>query len=63
MIEVIIERWINVDQSVDHLWSVWHDGERIEMGGTHATAESAEDEALAYCRQALGAEPDRVTRL
>ena len=63
MIEVIIERWTNVDRSVDHLWSVRHDGERIEMGGTLASAESAEEDAMAYCRQALGAEPDRVTRL
>jgi len=63
MIELMIERWINVDQSVDYLWSVWQEGERVEMGGSHASAEAAEEEALAYCRQVLGDEPDKVTRL
>jgi len=63
MIEIVIERWTNPDRSVDFRWSAWRDGRRVCMGGAHPTAESVEVEARQFCRQELGGEPDRVTRL
>ena len=63
MIELMIERWNNLDGSADHFWSIWHDGKRLRFGRRHPDAEAAEAEALAFCRQAMGREPDRITRL
>ena len=63
MLDIMIEQWNNLDGSTDYLWSVWRDGRRVHMGGTHTTADAAETEARAYCRGQLGAEPDGVTRL
>ncbi|MEM7222247.1 MAG: hypothetical protein AAF495_04670 [Pseudomonadota bacterium] len=63
MIEIIIERWSHLDGSTDHLWSMWRDGSRVHLGNRHDDATSAEQEAIAFCQQALGQQPDRVTRL
>jgi hypothetical protein len=63
MIEVMIERWTNAEGGTDHLWSLWRDGSRLQFGNKHDTAEAAEAEALALCQRALGAGPDKVTRL
>ncbi|MDH3472298.1 MAG: hypothetical protein OEM59_01290 [Rhodospirillales bacterium] len=63
MIEVMIERWSNADGSTDHIWSLWRQGSRLQIGNRHDTPEAAEVEARAFCLQALGSEPDRVTRL
>ena len=62
MIEVIIERWSGPDGGTFR-WSVWRDGRRVEMGGPYGTAEASEQDAIAFCRGALGREPDRITRL
>ena len=63
MIELIIERWTNLDGSSHYLWSVWEDGKRLEMSGRVAGAESAEALGRAWCQKSLGRGPDRVTRL
>ena len=63
MVEVMIEQWKNLDGTVDYMWSVWRDGQRIEMGGAHASATAAEAAALAFCEDRLGIAPDTVTRL
>lgn len=63
MIELIIERWGNLDGSSHYLWSVWQDGRRIEMSGRIAGAESAEALGRAWCEKSVGRQPDRVTRL
>ncbi len=63
MIEIIIERWANLDRSVEYLWSVWQEGRRVRMGGPHAAPEPSEAEAHRFCRDALEREADRVTRL
>ena len=63
MIEVIIERWTSLQGRTDHLWSVWHDGKRTEMGGPHDSQEAAEDAARRYCMQQFQGPPDRITKL
>ena len=64
MVEIIIERWIGADQTVDYRWSVWRDGLRLQMGPeVYATAEACASEAREFCVHGLGCEPDRVTRL
>lgn len=63
MTELIIERWTSLNQSTDYRWSVWVEGKRVQMGGPHKTAEVSERDGRAYCQEALGREPDRVTRL
>ena len=63
MIEIIIERWSNRDGTTDHLWTLWRDGSRLHLGNRHDEAQSAENEAIAFCQQTLGQQPDRVTRL
>ena len=63
MVELVIERWSNVDGSSHYLWSVWHDGKRLEMSGRIAAPESAEAQGRAWCEKSLGRSPDRVTRL
>jgi hypothetical protein len=63
MIEIIVERWTSLQGRIDHLWSVWRDGKRTEMGGPHPSAEDAETAAREYCMRQLKALPDRVTRL
>ena len=63
MIEVMIERWTDPLETTDHIWSLWRDGSRLQIGNRHATPEAAEAEARAFCLQALGCEPDRITRL
>jgi len=61
--ELIIERWTNLNQSIDYRWSVWIDGRRVQMGGPHKTADESEREGLAHCQRNLAKRPDRVTRL
>jgi hypothetical protein len=63
MIEIIIERWTSLAKSTDYRWSVWHDGNRIQMGGPHDSGEKSEADALKYCRTTLGRGPDRIERL
>ena len=63
MIELIIERWTNLDGSSHYLWSVWEDGKRLEMSCRVAGSESAEAQGRAWCQKSLGRGPDRVTRL
>ena len=63
MVELIIERWGNLDGSEHFLWSVWQDGKRIEMSGRIASAAKAESEGRAWCKKALARAPDRVTQL
>ena len=63
MLEVIIERWLNPDGSTDFMWSVWQDGARIQMSGTHPTSDAAEAEAFEFCTETMNSTPDRVTRL
>lgn len=63
MLEVMIEQWSNRDGTTDFLWSAWQNGERIQMGGPHNSAEAAEQEAVEHCIRALGAPPDTVTKL
>jgi len=63
MTEVMIERWKSLGGKTDFLWSVWEDGRRVHMGEACQTAEDAEMEARAFCRQRLGREPAEVTRL
>lgn len=63
MIEIMIERWDNRDGTTDYVWSLWQDGKRAQIGNRHDSAEAAESEAIAFCRQALQVEPDRVSQL
>jgi hypothetical protein len=63
MVEIIIERWIQRDGRTDFMWSVWRDGKRVAMGEPADSAEAAEAHGRAACRQMLGGEPDRITRL
>jgi hypothetical protein len=63
VIELIIEKWSNLDGTAHHLWSLWREGKRVEMSGRLATAESAESQGRAWCETNLGRPPDRVTRL
>ena len=62
-LEIMIEKWSNRDGSDDFLWSLWDAGKRVTMGGHFESAEAAEVAARQFCRQRLGAEPDRITRL
>jgi hypothetical protein len=62
-LEIIVERWTAGDGNTDFLWSLWRDGKRLTMGGSHPTAEAAEAEARAFCAERLGRAPDRITRL
>lgn len=63
MTEIMIERWSKPDGTTDHIWSLWRDGGRLQIGNRHETPEAAEAEARAYCLQTLHTEPDRITRL
>jgi hypothetical protein len=63
MVELIIEKWGNLDGTAGHFWSVWRDGRRIEMGDRMSSAESAESQGRLWCEKSLGQAPDRVTRL
>jgi hypothetical protein len=64
VLEVMIERWSDAGGTAEFRWSLWRDGHRVAMGHeAHATAEDCEAEAIAYCRQDLDRNPDRVTRL
>jgi len=62
-IEIVIERWVNLDKSTDFRWSVWRDGARLQMGGPHVSLEASEQDATEFCRKSLGRDPDRVERL
>jgi hypothetical protein len=62
-IEIVIERWVNLDKSTDFRWSVWRDGTRLQMGGPHPSLEASEQAATDFCRTSLGRDPDRVERL
>jgi hypothetical protein len=62
-IEVIIERWTNLDRSVEFRWSVWHRGTRIQMGGPNGSADESEREAVEFCRKRFDCTPERIERL
>ena len=62
-LEVMIEKWSNRDGSDDFLWSLWDSGKRVTMGGHFGSADAAESAARHFCRQRLGADPDRITHL
>ncbi|MGH6953646.1 MAG: hypothetical protein ACREGL_05650 [Alphaproteobacteria bacterium] len=62
-IRAMIERWSYPDGRVQFLWSAWHGGTRIQMGGPYPSAEAAEAEARAFCTKELGREPDSIERL
>jgi hypothetical protein len=62
-IEVIIERWTNLDKSVEYRWSVWHRGTRVQMGGPHPSAEASERDAVEFCRKRFECTPERIERL
>ncbi|MGF1609251.1 MAG: hypothetical protein ACFCUQ_07640 [Kiloniellales bacterium] len=62
-LEVIIERWNNADGSIDYLWSVWHAGRRVHMGGKFPSADAAKSEAVTFCRASFGVAPERVREL
>jgi hypothetical protein len=62
-IEVIIERWTNLDKSVEYRWSVWHRGTRVQMGGPHPSAEASERDAVEFCRKRFERAPERIERL
>jgi len=63
MIEIMIERWTSTDGRTDYLWSLWQQGNRVQIGNKHGSSDEAEKEATAFCRRALGADPDQVTCL
>jgi hypothetical protein len=63
VVELIIERWTNLNQATDFRWSVWVDGRRVQMGGPHKSADDSEREGQGYCTRALSRQADRVTRL
>ncbi len=63
MIELIIERWRNLDGSEHFLWSVWQGGKRVEMSGRLASAATAESEGRSWCEKNLARAPDRITQL
>ncbi len=63
MLELIVERWTGRDGKTDYLWSLWHDGRRVRMGGPHQDAADSEKEALEICDAQLHMAPDRITRL
>lgn len=62
-LDIIIERWSNLDKSTDYRWSVWQGGSRVNMGGPHPSAEESEREAVTFCRKSLKREPDRIEHL
>ncbi|MGH6717809.1 MAG: hypothetical protein ACREER_00700 [Alphaproteobacteria bacterium] len=63
MLVVYIEAWLGIAGGRRFPWSVWNDGERLEMGGPYDRPEDAEDDAVRYCRDTLGRAPDRILRL
>jgi hypothetical protein len=63
MVELIIEKWLNLDGSSQFLWSVWRDGKRIGMSRPQEKSEDAERQGLDWCLRSTGSRPDRVTRL
>ena len=63
MIELVIETWGNLDGSAYYLWSIWRDGNRVEISGRIANPESAEFQGRLWCEKNLRQLPDRVTRL
>ena len=63
MLEIVIERWQGLDGTVAYRWSLWGDGKRLQMGGPHGDPDSSIAAAQAFCRDQLGREADRVTRL
>jgi len=63
MIELVIERWRNLDGSEHFLWSVWQEGKRVEMSGRLASAAKAEAEGRGWCEATFTRAPDRITQL
>ena len=64
MIEIVIERWTNAKGETDFRWSVWDEGNRIQMGeNVHSRANDCEAQAIEFCWRKLGHKPDKVTRL
>jgi hypothetical protein len=62
-LEVIVERWSNPDKSTDYRWSVWRGGQRVQMGGPHASADDSERDATEFCRKSFKRTPDRIEHL
>ena len=63
MIEIVIERWSGPTGTDNFHWSVWRDGRRLGMDGPFPTAEASEEDAKRFCRETLGRDADRLTRL
>ena len=63
MLEVYVERWTEPGGGTRFPWSVWLDGKQVQHNGRHDDPAAAEAEAVAFCRQMIGREPDRVRRL
>ena len=63
MIELIIERWRNLDGTEHFLWSVWQEGKRVEMSGRLASGATAEAEGRSWCEANFARAPDRITQL
>ncbi len=62
MIEIVIERWTNAEGETDFRWSIWSDGNRIQIGQSpHSTTENCEAQALEFCWPKLGRKSDRTT--
>ncbi len=50
MIEIMIERWTNVEGETGFRWSVWDEGHRIQMGeNVHSRADDCEVQAVEFC--------------
>ena len=63
MVELLIERWSYPDGRNEFIWSLWRDGKRLQLGGRSGSAEAMEAEGRAFCLQATGQSPDRITHL
>ena len=64
MIEIVIERGTNAQGKTVFRWSVWSDGDQIEMAqNTHSDADDCEAEAVEFCWRTLGQKPDQITKL
>ena len=63
MVELMVERWSYPDGREEFFWSLWQDGSRLKFSDRLGSSAEAESEGQAFCRQALGAAPDRVTHL
>jgi len=61
MIEVVIERWKNAQGETDFRWSVWSDGDRIEMGSNaHSNGDDCEGKLLGFAGAYSTKSPTRL---